>query len=86
MGNHVIFYLVNRNYSIGYNNENPNYINGGYVGFRDAISGQILTEQLLISEKDLRNHNISLITTMPEIRYFYQANRYFLIVSKRFRI
>ena len=82
-GKPCIFYLVNRNYSIGYNNENPNYINGAYVGFRDAISGQILTEQLLISEKDLRNHNISLITTMPEIRYFYQANRYFLIVSKR---
>lgn len=83
-GKPCLFYLTERDYSIGYGEENPKYINGTYLGFRDAISGQILTEQLLISEKDSRNRNISITTSIPEIRYFYQANRYFFIAAKRF--
>lgn len=80
----VIFaYTMNRRYSMDYYNDKPKHTNGVYYGFRDAQTSKVLVERLLISEKD----EMELHTFWhdhDDLRYFHQANRWFLITSCRF--
>lgn len=82
-GQMCFFYLVERNYSVGYNGDRSKYIDGYYYGFRDALSGKVLSEGLLISEKEADKLSISSFSS-GEVRYFHQAHRWYMVVPKRF--
>ena len=82
-GKPCYFYVLERDYSSNYGDENPKYVDGYYCGFRDATTGNVLKEQLLISEKDTRERNSMSPSDMVG-RYFHQARKWFFIISDKF--
>lgn len=53
-GKMCFFYLVDRSYRVGYNEDGSKYTDGYYYGFRDALSGKVLSEGLLVSEEEAK--------------------------------
>ena len=82
-GKPCYFYVLERDYASNYGDENPKYVDGYYCGFRDATTGNVLKEQLLISEKDTRERNSMSPSDMVG-RYFHQARKWFFIISDKF--
>ena len=82
-GRPCYFYILNRDFSLGYGDDNPKYVDGYYYGFRDVESGKILKERLLFSEKELRDHNSRVNFDQSPPLFFYQAHRYFSILNDK---
>lgn len=82
-GRPCYFYILNRDFSLGYGDDNPKYVDGYYYGFRDVESGKILKERLLFSEKELRDHNFRVNFDQSPPLFFYQAHRYFSILNDK---
>ena len=82
-GKPCFFYLTDRDYRVGYGEENPKYVSGYYFGFRDAATGQVLKEQLFVSEKDASD-NFSLSFSMTTVSYLQQAHRWFIVIGKHY--
>lgn len=82
-GRMCFFYLVDRSYRVGYNEDESKYTDGYYYGFRDALSGKVLSEGLLVSEEEAEKFAMFSFS-QSEIRYFHQAGRWYLVVPDRF--
>ncbi len=82
-GRPCYFYILNRDFSLGYGDDNPKYVDGYYYGFRDVESGKILKERLLFSEKELKDHNFRVNFDQSPPLFFYQAHRYFSILNDK---
>ena len=80
--NVCFFYLTRRRYDNDRSNKGK-YVNGYYYGFRDAQSGKILSDHLLISEDNADKLN-AFSFSADEIRYFHQVGRWYIIVSSRY--
>ena len=80
--NVCFFYLTRRCYDSDVANKGK-YIDGYYYGFRDAQSGKILSDHLLISSEDANKLN-GFSFNSDNIRYFHQVGRWYIIVSPRY--
>src|SRR3712207_2746420 len=76
------FYITSRDYVAMYGGDEGKYVNGYYYGFRDAQTGKVLIDKLLISDDDASQLSMSYYTM--SLRYFYQAKRWFVVIPERF--
>ena len=82
-GKACVFYMTDRDYTVGFGQDESKYVNGYYLGFRDATTGKVLVDQLFMSEEDARDESVSSISN-TSISYLQQAHRWFLIIGKRY--
>lgn len=82
-GKMCIFYLVDRNYRVGYGKDKSQYTDGYYYGFRDAQTGEVLTDQMLLSEEEAENY-AEYSPSRSAMRYFHQARRWYMVVPGHF--
>jgi len=82
-GKPCVFYLVERDFNTNYSSTGSKYVNGYYMGFRDAITGKVLKEQLFMSEDDADKQSIS-PTSDTELSYLKQAKHWYLVLAGRF--
>lgn len=82
-GKACFFYLVDRSYRPDYRDNKSKYTNGHYYGFRDAQTGAVLAEHLLLS-KEKEQELTDIVLYQSEMRYFHQARRWYMLLPKRF--
>lgn len=77
-GKPCFFYICRRDF--GYNS---NYTDGIYYGFRDANTGAVLTDKLLVSEEEAERQD-RMDIYRGNLAYFHQAKRWYLAVPNRY--
>lgn len=82
-GKACLFYIAEKDFSTG-TEKDPKHIDGVYYGFRDIKTGKILAEQLLGTGEAVLDFRISSYGNYFDLRYFNQANHWFLIISDRY--